>query len=78
MFKPIVTKYLSEMKYKQWSIISHKLTLSELSIQYLTKHISVNVNGQCVVMKTDQVDTIPEEIRSWLVTALTVNNIYLI
>ncbi|CAB4428781.1 unnamed protein product [Rhizophagus irregularis] len=48
----------------------HKPTLSELSIQYLAKHISVDVNGQCVIMKTDQVDTIPEAIRGWLVTAL--------
>jgi len=50
-----------------------KPTLSELSIKYLAKHISVNVNNQCVIMKADQVDAIPEEIRSWLVNALSVN-----
>ncbi|CAG8498726.1 14366_t:CDS:2 [Funneliformis caledonium] len=45
--------------------------LSEKSIQYLAKHISVNVNNQCVIMKADQVDAIPDVIRDLLVNILS-------
>ncbi|CAJ0633639.1 4599_t:CDS:2 [Entrophospora sp. SA101] len=48
-----------------------KPVLGERSIQYLVKHISVNVNKQCVIVKADQVDAIPKEVRSWLINVLS-------
>ncbi|RIB01109.1 hypothetical protein C2G38_2231847 [Gigaspora rosea] len=44
-----------------------KPTLCDKVMQYLDNHFSINVNKQCVIMKADNVDTFPKEIRSWLI-----------
>lgn len=52
-----------------------KPILCDKVMQYLDNHFSINVNKQCVIMKVDNVDTFPKEIRSWLIDVLSVGNI---
>ncbi|CAG8692410.1 834_t:CDS:2 [Gigaspora margarita] len=47
-----------------------KPILCDKVMQYLD-HFSINVNKQCVIMKVDNVDTFPKEIRSWLIDVLS-------
>ncbi|CAG8766126.1 18283_t:CDS:2, partial [Dentiscutata erythropus] len=44
-----------------------KPILYDKTMQYLVNHFSINVNKQCVIMKADNVDAFPKEIRSWLI-----------
>ncbi|KAF0442185.1 hypothetical protein F8M41_003694 [Gigaspora margarita] len=48
-----------------------KPILCDKVMQYLDNHFSINVNKQCVIMKVDNVDTFPKEIRSWLIDVLS-------
>ncbi|CAG8748673.1 20112_t:CDS:2, partial [Gigaspora rosea] len=45
-------------------------TIAPKNDGYLDNHFSINVNKQCVIMKADNVDTFPKEIRSWLIDVL--------
>ncbi|CAI2192526.1 1607_t:CDS:2, partial [Funneliformis geosporum] len=51
-----------------------KPKLCERSSQYLSKHISVNINEQGLIMKGDQdviIPEIPDEIQRWLINVLS-------
>ncbi|CAG8639575.1 1918_t:CDS:2, partial [Acaulospora morrowiae] len=53
-------------------ITPHKPTLYEHTVKYLAKHFSMSINQDCVIMKANQVVTIPSEIRHWLIDSFSV------
>ncbi|CAB5196853.1 unnamed protein product [Rhizophagus irregularis] len=52
-------------------ITPHKPTLYEHTAKYLSKHFSMSINQDCVIMKANQVVTIPSEIRHWLIDSFS-------
>ncbi len=54
-------------------ITPHKPTLYEHTAKYLSKHFSMSINQECVIMKANQVVTIPSEIRNWLIDSFSVS-----
>ncbi|CAG8792804.1 11758_t:CDS:2, partial [Dentiscutata erythropus] len=53
-------------------ISPHKPTLYVHTAKYLAKHFSISINQGCVITKTNQVVTIPSEIRHWLIDSFSV------
>jgi len=52
-------------------ITPHKPTLYEHTAKYLSNHFSMSINQDCVIMKANQVVTIPSEIRHWLIDSFS-------
>ncbi|CAI2178601.1 448_t:CDS:2 [Funneliformis geosporum] len=65
-----------EVKETKYITTLQKPKLCKRFIQYLSKHISVNINKQCLIMKVDQFAIIPDEIYKWLINVLSFHEYY--